>query len=655
MTVRRAQGHGRSRVPMLVGAGALTLLFPLAGMPAASAAPAPDATATSITAAGAFTQTVPDGVCAVNVRIAGAAGGVAIADGDAEPDPDNPGGLRGANGAGAVISTQLAVTAGTILEGQVGGNGSNSGPGGLPGGGKGGAGVHPGGGGGGYSELTVGGELLLLAAGGGATGGGHTPDFGHGGDGGSVLGDGIAVTGGTVIPGGDGAAGQDNGVTGDPDTGALPTAPGGGIGGSTVGGAGGTNPRSQTDPDQPGFNWDATAGSSLQGGNGGADNTADTGAGGGGGYFGGGGGASTDGQVGNASIGYFAGGGGGGGSSFVSDSGLLVPDTLDLSKNRDADGEAQRGFVEFDWVMCSYDLAVSKQVVGTPVYEDGATVRYAVTVTNQGADDMAIGDTVSVVDELATGGVLVSVTGLEQSTPEVGETITDAGIEAFDVVNLAAPDDPAVERPRGLAVGESVEIVYDVVVTGTEPVVNTVTVTDRGDASNNAAEATIAPAAPSLALTKTADTERATTVGQKVVYSFKVTNTGNIELRDIAITEGTFSGKGTAPVPSCPTTPVEPGASITCTADYTVVAADLSGAALTNTATADGATPMGRSVVSEQADAAIDTVKPAPAPAASAGLASTGIDGGGYLAVGAGALLLAGLGAFLARRFAKRA
>lgn len=574
---------------MLAGAAIAALILPLATTTGALAAPAADAGTTTLTSAGAFTQAVPDGVCSVNVVVAGAPGGVAIANGDVEPDPDNPGELRGINGAGATISAHLDVHAGQYLTGTVGARGADGGTGGAPGGGNGGTGGHRGGGGGGYSELSFGGDRLLLAAGGGGTGGGHTADHGHGGDGGADLADGISISGGTVIPGGDGTAGQDSGVTATPAT-----APGGGKGGSTVGGAAGTNPRSGA------WNWDASPGGSLQGGNGGADNSFDSGAGGGSGFFGGGGGASTDGDVGNGTTGYFVGGGGGGGSSYVADSTLTSG--IDLAKNRDDAGTALNAYVRFDWVMCAYDLEVTKSVVGTPVFEDGDTIRYSVTVKNNGDDDMAIGDTVTLIDSLATGGTLVSVDGLSGSTPAVGGSITAAGIEAYDLVSVPGPnpgDDP-VQHKRGLAAGDSVTVVYDTTVTGSEPVTNTVTVSDRGNQQNNTASAAVDPAAPALTLEKSASTDKITKAGQKITYSFKVTNTGNIRLTDIAIAEGTFSGTGTLSTPVCPADPewLQPGDAVTCTAQYVATQADVDAGSIENDATASGTTPGGTAAVS---------------------------------------------------------
>lgn len=569
----------------LVTASVVGMSF-IVGTSAAQAAPAPNAEAMSFTSGIAQNVVVPDGVCSVNAVVAGGFGGVAV-DG-------------GVHAAGALASATIDVHAGESIEYTVGANGTDAGTGGQPSGGSSSPSLHSGGGGGGHSSISIGGDLLLLAAGGGGTGGGHTTEAGQGGVGGSDMGNSIPVSGGTVYPGAAGGDGNDLGQVQNPST-----RPSGGAGGSDIGGAGGLNPQSAGQN----FDWNGAAGASLQGGAGGNDNSTDTGGGGGGGFFGGGGGASSWGQNGDSTSVDFVGGGGGGGSTFVSNSALVADPNV--AQNVTADGSAAEPRISLEWVMCSYDLSVTKSVVGTPVFEDGQTVRYSVTVTNDGDDDMAVGDTVSLVDDLATGGKLISVDGLSTSVPAAGEEIPASGIEAYDEVDLSDdPENPNV-RPQGLAVGKSVTFVYEVELTGTEPVTNTVTISDRGSEENNTASAEVAPAAPSLALVKTADVEKITKIGQEITYSFEVTNTGNIAIDNVAIDEGEFSGKGEFADPECPTGALEPGASVTCTSVYTAVAADITGDNLTNTATATGETPMGKPVVSEESAAELETV-PAP-------------------------------------------
>lgn len=83
-----------------------------------------------------------------------------------------------------------------------------------------------------------------------------------------------------------------------------------------------------------------------------------------------------------------------------------------------------------------------------------------------------------------------------------------------------------------------------------------------------------------------------------VTYSFLVTNTGNVDLTAVSVAETVFSGSGTAPVPSCPQTTLAVGASMTCTASYTVTQPDVDAGQVTNTAVATGTPPEGDPVTS---------------------------------------------------------
>ncbi|WP_344337729.1 DUF7507 domain-containing protein [Brevibacterium salitolerans] len=112
---------------------------------------------------------------------------------------------------------------------------------------------------------------------------------------------------------------------------------------------------------------------------------------------------------------------------------------------------------------------------------------------------------------------------------------------------------------------------------------------------------------PGISLVKSSDTEVATEVGQTITYSFLVTNVGNTTLVDVGVTEGEFSGHGDLSEVTCPDEAASllPGQSVTCTATYQVVAADLTGDPLTNTATADGTPPVGDPVTSDPSEVEI--------------------------------------------------
>jgi hypothetical protein len=115
------------------------------------------------------------------------------------------------------------------------------------------------------------------------------------------------------------------------------------------------------------------------------------------------------------------------------------------------------------------------------------------------------------------------------------------------------------------------------------------------------------PAAPGISILKTANTAVVVSAGQEVTYSFRVTNTGNVTLTDVAPVEGAFNGSGDISAADCPTTTLAPGQIITCTATYTVTQADIdAGIDLENTATATGTTPTGTPVGSTPSTSTVD-------------------------------------------------
>ncbi|MFT4215164.1 MAG: hypothetical protein QM622_10370, partial [Microbacterium sp.] len=117
---------------------------------------------------------------------------------------------------------------------------------------------------------------------------------------------------------------------------------------------------------------------------------------------------------------------------------------------------------------------------------------------------------------------------------------------------------------------------------------------------------------PKLTLEKTASPTTATAAGQTVTYSFLVTNTGNVAISGLAVTETAFTGQGTAPTVTCSVTTLAAEASTTCTATYTVTQADINaGTAISNTAKASGVDPSSTAVTSNESTA---TVTPTQAP-----------------------------------------
>ncbi|MBB1088523.1 DUF11 domain-containing protein [Lysobacter sp. SG-8] len=99
----------------------------------------------------------------------------------------------------------------------------------------------------------------------------------------------------------------------------------------------------------------------------------------------------------------------------------------------------------------------------------------------------------------------------------------------------------------------------------------------------------IDPPLPDIEIDKTANPTSVDSVGDVVTYTFEVTNTGNVTLSDVTITDTMFGLSDLDCAPDTLPTVLAPGQSVTCTATYTVTQADIdAGGTIHNTATASG-------------------------------------------------------------------
>lgn len=165
-----------------------------------------------------------------------------------------------------------------------------------------------------------------------------------------------------------------------------------------------------------------------------------------------------------------------------------------------------------------------------------------------------------------------------------------------------------------------------------------------------------------LTLVKTSDATAPAVAGQQVVFSFLITNTGNVTVSNVSAVEGVFTGSAAAPTPVCPAgaAALAPAASVTCTASYTVTAADVAAGGFSNTASALGTAPTG-AVASADSTAEIEVVPPpvvVPPPTVPV-LGHTGADIGtpalfGLVALALGLLLLVGVRVARGRRASAR-
>lgn len=201
-------------------------------------------------------------------------------------------------------------------------------------------------------------------------------------------------------------------------------------------------------------------------------------------------------------------------------------------------------------------------------------------------------------------------------------TLSDIRVDDIQVAPASQANLSAVAcPPQDLAPGD--ELVCTATYTVTQADVDSGTVTDRATASGQppatpadpnpprttSPESTLtipSPPRPSLTVAKSSTTTTVTRAGQEVVYSFVVTNTGNVQLRGIGVDDQVAAPSSPAalsPV-TCPQDVLAPAESVTCSATYTVTQADVDNGSLTDTATAHGIPPA-------------TTADPNPAPAVS--------------------------------------
>ncbi|MCX6398618.1 MAG: GEVED domain-containing protein, partial [Propionibacteriales bacterium] len=222
-----------------------------------------------------------------------------------------------------------------------------------------------------------------------------------------------------------------------------------------------------------------------------------------------------------------------------------------------------------------------------------------------------------------------------------GNGLTDAGDEiyyVFDVENTGnvtmdpvVVDDPVLDGlgititcdPSALAPGESVTCEADA------PYVITAADVDAGGVTNVATATGTPPTGPptttppSTTTTPTDQTpdislvkdvaETELVAGGTLHYTFTATNTGNVSLSNVSISEDAFTGSGAMSALSCtPSQPatLAPAAQIVCTATYAVTQADVDAGVVDNTASATGTPPTGPPVT----DTDDATVPSTPAP-----------------------------------------
>ncbi len=214
------------------------------------------------------------------------------------------------------------------------------------------------------------------------------------------------------------------------------------------------------------------------------------------------------------------------------------------------------------------NVTLDKQAGAPTGATEGSTIAYTFVVTNTGnvtlhavtIDDPMVGPVSCPATPVAPGA---------QTTCTVTYTLTQADVDAGTVTNTATV---SALSPAGIPS------------TATDGTVTTI------------------PASPSVSLDKQAGTPTGATAGSTILYSFVVTNTGNVTVANLTVTDALVGAV------TCPVAPVAPGSAATCTATYTLTQADVDAGHVANTATVSATPPVGASVTSTDST---DTTIPA--------------------------------------------
>ena len=202
-----------------------------------------------------------------------------------------------------------------------------------------------------------------------------------------------------------------------------------------------------------------------------------------------------------------------------------------------------------------------------------------------------------------------SASATSYSVPETTITysylVTNSGNQDLTNVSVADPQVglSAVSCPSG-TLAQSASQTCTAIYTTTQADVDAGSISNTGTASGTpptgpavtAASSLTIPAidTPSVSLVKTASAVSYSSPGIPITYSYLVTNTGNVDLTSVSVTDPqpNLSAVG------CPNSSLAPGVSETCTAAYTTTQVDVDAGSIVNTATASG-TPSTGGVVTD--------------------------------------------------------
>jgi len=258
----------------------------------------------------------------------------------------------------------------------------------------------------------------------------------------------------------------------------------------------------------------------------------------------------------------------------------------------------------------------------TSVQDAGLCHQYKVTKTASTATARP-GDVVTYTIKITNTGDLAYTTSAPASFSDNLSAVLDDATYNNDATGGATYSAPTLSWSGPLAVGQTVTITYSVTVknplSGDNQMDNTVVTPPSSGgtcpvgSTDPACTASVHVTNPALKLVKKVASitdvngDGKTDLGDKINWTFDLTNTGNVTLTNPVVTDPTA---GTV---TCPTGPLAPGATITCTAaPYVISQADVDAGSVNNTATATAKDPSGNPVPSGPSSTSTP-IPPAPA------------------------------------------
>ena len=233
---------------------------------------------------------------------------------------------------------------------------------------------------------------------------------------------------------------------------------------------------------------------------------------------------------------------------------------------------------------------------------DGTITNTATVTSNEdpvGASDSEDTTVVSQAPSLTLlkATATTQITAANQTVPFTF-LVTNTGNVPLNPISVADPLIPVISCPvSSLAVGASTTCTGDYTTTQADMdnggFTNTATGTGESptgvEVDDTSSVTTPALQNPSIDMVKSANVSSVNQAGDTILYSFEVTNDGNVTIDNVAISDPMVGAV------TCPVTTLAPGASTTCTADapYVVTQADFDGEEIPNSATATGDDPNG--------------------------------------------------------------